>query len=74
MMRVRLKDSQKIRAEGKNPQTYLDEVYAWLEEMIPNPPLPEEQNFTFLNGETYLGSIEFKDDDYATLFALKYGY
>jgi hypothetical protein len=73
MMRVRLKDRMKIHAEGGNSQAYLEEVYAWLEEVIPNPPLPEEQNFTFGNGE-YFGHIEFKDDDYATLFALKYGY
>ena len=72
-MRVRLKDSMKVRAEGKSTAQYLDEVYAWLDEMIPNPPLPEEQNFTFGNSE-FLGYIEFKDDDYATLFALKYGY
>jgi hypothetical protein len=73
MIRVHLKDSKKLQEEGTTRGKYLDDVYAWLDSMIPNPPLPEDQNFTFGNGD-YFGYIEFKDDDYATLFSLKFGY
>jgi len=47
------------------------EMGKWLEENMPNPPLPEPQRWTIINTPT--DAIDFADEQDATLFALVWG-
>ena len=59
----------------------LDSLGRWLDEMMPNPPLPEPQRWSFKNSATLIESefgirtivsntIEFIDDDDVFMFKL----
>ena len=53
------------------------QVGLWLEEHMPNPPLPEPQRWTFgqdqdSNTNNYRFGIRFANDYDATLFALRW--
>jgi len=59
----------------------LDALGRWLDEMMPNPPLPETQRWTFKNATTLIESefgietirhdtIEFIDDNDVFMFKL----
>jgi len=59
----------------------LDALGRWLDEMMPNPPLPETQRWSFKNSATLveseygirtmvLNTVEFIDDDDVFMFKL----
>jgi hypothetical protein len=53
---------------------YVTQVGEWLEENIPNPPLPEEQIWTIgIDPIRNKFGVRFTNDYYATMFSLKFG-
>jgi len=46
------------------------EIGYWLDDNMPNPPLPETQRWTII---TESGRIEFEDPQDAVLFQLRWG-
>jgi hypothetical protein len=49
------------------------EIGNWLEEHMPNPPLPDPQRWTLSNASTgHRWGISFTNDKDATLFSLRW--
>jgi hypothetical protein len=49
------------------------EIGEWLEDNMPNPPLPDAQRWTLdFNANTEIG-IKFADDNDALIFSLRWG-
>jgi len=59
--------------EYRFPGKHIHDIGAWLDENMPNPPLPDTQRWTigYMNGTERYG-IHFEDDFDATLFALRW--
>lgn len=63
-----------VKLETDNFLGSLSAAGAWLDQNLPNPPLPQPQSWTIkYNSDEDYFYVHFADENYALLFALRGG-